>query len=132
MLLLAKIGKGLLGLLTFGVTIPVGVILLAWAWTHFDKSSAVRQAVDRAVTELVAGAELEAERARASALELINAELRGRADALDAANTRFSESLQAAQNDLEGANAQIADLLSRPVNDACAVDSGLLERLRSK
>ena len=119
-------------ILSFGLTVPVWLILTAGLWIHFDKGSAVRQAVDRAVTELVAGAELEASRAETQGLKLINAELRARASALDAANTRFSESLQAAQADLEGANAQIADLLSRPVNDACAVDGPLLERLRSK
>lgn len=124
--------RPLLGILTFGLTIPVWLVLAVGLWVHFDKSSAVRQAVDRAVTELVTGAELEAERAKVQALEQINAELRGRAAALDAANTRFSESLLAAQTDLEDANAQIADLLSRPVNDACAVDSSILERLRSK
>lgn len=124
--------RPLLGILTFGLTIPVWLVLAVGLWVHFDKSSAVRQAVDRAVTEMVAGAELEAARARADGLERINAELRGRAAALDAANTRFSESLRAAQTDLEDANAQIADLLSRPVNDACAVDGGLIERLRSK
>lgn len=124
--------RPLLGILTFGLTIPVWLVIAVGLWVHFDKSSAVRQAVDRAVTEMVAGAELEAAKARADALERINAELRGRAAALDAANTRFSESLRAAQIDLEDANAQIADLLSRPVNDACAVDSSILERLRSK
>ena len=124
--------RPLLGILTFGLTIPVWLVLAVGLWVHFDKSSAVRQAVDRAVTELVTGAELEAERAKVQALEQINAELRGRAAALDAANTRFSESLLAAQTDQEDANAQIADLLSRPVNDACAVDSSILERLRSK
>jgi hypothetical protein len=124
--------RPLLGILTFGLTIPVWLVLAVGLWVHFDKSSAVRQAVDRAVTELVTGAELEAERAKVQALEQINAELRGRAAALDAANTRFSESLLAAQTDLEDANAQIADLLSRPVNNACAVDSSILERLHSK
>lgn len=123
--------RPLLGILTFGLTIPVWLILAVGLWVHFDKGSAVRQAVDRAVTELVTGAELEAERAKVQALEQINAELRGRAAALDTANTRFSESLRAAQTDLEDANAQIADLLSRPVNDACSVDGSLLERLRS-
>lgn len=124
--------RPLLGILTFGLTIPVWLILAAGLWIHFDKGSAVRQAVDRAVTELVTGAELEAAQARVQALEQINAELRGRAAALDAANSRFSESLQQAQTDLETANAQLVDLLSTPVNELCVVDGALLERLRSR
>ena len=124
--------RPLLGILTFGLTIPVWLILSVGLWVHFDKGSAVRQAVDRAVTELVTGAELEAAQARVQALEQINAELRGRAAALDAANSRFSESLQQAQTDLETANAQLVDLLSTPVNELCTVDGALLERLRSR
>lgn len=124
--------RPLLGVLTFGLTIPVWLILAVGLWVQFDKGSAVRQAVDRAVTELVTGAELEAAQARVQALQQINAELRGRTAALDAANSRFSESLQQAQNDLETANEQLADLLSTPVNDLCAVDGALLERLRSR
>lgn len=124
--------RPVLGILTFGLTIPVWLILAVGLWVHFDKGSAVRQAVDRAVTELVTGAELEAAQAKVQALEQINAELRGRAAALDAANSRFSESLQQAQDDLETANEQLADLLSTPVNELCAVDGGLLERLRSR
>lgn len=123
--------RPLLGILTFSLTIPVWLALTVGLWVHFDKSSAVRQAVDRAVTELVTGAELEAAQARVQALQQINAALRGRVEALDAANNRFSESLQQAQNDLENVNAQLADLLSTPVNELCAVDGALLERLRS-
>lgn len=130
--LAAQAGGVILKVLTFGVTIPVGVILAFGLWVQFDKSSAVRKAVDRAVTELVTGAELEAAQARVQALEKINAELRGRAAALDAANHRFSERLQAAQSDLENANAQLTDLLSHPVNDDCVVDGGVIDRLRSR
>ena len=118
--------------LSFGITIPIWLILGVGLWVHVDKGSAVRLAVDRAVKELVAGAEIEAARAETQALRLINASLQARAAALDAANSRFSESLQQAQTDLENANAQLADLLSTPVNELCAVDGALLERLRSR
>lgn len=118
-------------ILTFGITLPVWLFLAAGGWLYLDRGSAVRQAVDHAVTELVAGAELEAERAKSAALETINAELRGRANALALANGRFSQSLAAAQTSLESANGQIAELLMHPVNDACAVDPDILGRLRS-
>lgn len=124
--------RPLLGILTFGVTLPVWLFLAAGAWLYFDRGSAIRTAVNEAVTELVAGAEIEAANARADALELINAELKGRATALALANSRFSESLEAAQTDLESANGHLAELLANPVNDACAVDPDILGRLRSK
>lgn len=119
-------------ILTFGVTLPVWLFLAAGAWLYIDRGSAIRTAVNEAVTELVAGAEIEAANARAEALELINAELKGRATALALANSRFSESLEAAQTDLESANGQLAELLALPVNDRCDVDAGIFDRLRSK
>ena len=57
--------------LFFAIPIPVVAILAAWLWVTFDKHSAIRKAVDRAITELVDGAELEAERAKSKALETI-------------------------------------------------------------
>lgn len=47
-------------LLTFGITLPVWIFLAAGVWLWWDKTSAVRQAVDKAVTEIVAGAQLDA------------------------------------------------------------------------
>ena len=119
-------------ILTIGITIPIWLMLVVGGWLYFDRNSAIRQAVDQAVTQLVDGAELEAARARAEALELVNAELKGRAEALEGANQRFSESLRQAQLDLENANDQITELASRPVNSDCAVDGSVFERLHSQ
>lgn len=124
--------KGALGVLTFGITIPLGVILAAGLWVHFDKGSAVRDAVDRAVIELVAGAEMEAARATADALATVNAELIERNRALSDANAHFATRLREATFDLENANDEIQDLVARPINDACIVDGDLLERLRNR
>lgn len=43
-------------------TIPIPVILIAAAlvWAHFDKTSTVRRAVDKAMTQAVAGAQIAA------------------------------------------------------------------------
>ena len=119
-------------ILAFGVTIPVGVILAAGLWVHFDKGSTVRQAVDRAVQELVVGAELEAERAKNAALSEIITELEGQAAALEAANKRFSENLRTAQLDLENANDEIRELAVRPVNNRCVVDADVFNLLRNR
>lgn len=123
--------KPVLRLLSFGITIPVGVVLAAGLWVHFDKGSSVRSAVDRAVIELVAGAELEAANARADAQAKIIAELRTQSNALELANDRFAERLRVAEVDLENANDEIQDLVARPVSDSCTVGVDLLERLRN-
>ena len=124
--------RSALTVLTFGLTLPVWFVLCVGLWVYIDKGSAVRLAVDRAVTELVTGAELEAAQARVQALEQINTELAGRATALGAANSRFAESLLQSQNDLENVNDQLADVLATPVNQLCVVDGSVLKRLRSR
>lgn len=129
---LKPMGKMILGILTFGITLPVGVILAAGIWVHFDKNSTVRQAVDRAVEELVTGAELEAEKAKNAALESVISELKGQADALEAANRRFSDNLRTAQLDLENANDEIRELAVRPVNNKCVVDGNVIKLLRNR
>jgi hypothetical protein len=124
--------KPFLGILTFGVTLPVWLFLVGGLWLYFDRGSDIRQAVDRAVKEVVAGAELEAARAAAEAERMIAAAQRGRAEALAAANRNMADGLATAQEELEEANGQIADLLSRPVDGECTVDDDVFGRLRSK
>jgi len=124
--------RSALTVLTFGLTLPVWFVLCVGLWVYIDKGSTVRLAVDRAVTELVTGAELEAAQARVQALEQINTELAGRAAALGTANSRFAESLLQSQTDLENANEQLSDILATPVNLDCVVDGFVLKRLRSR
>ncbi|MER9851229.1 hypothetical protein NKJ55_28715 [Mesorhizobium sp. M0106] len=52
--------KWVLPVLTFGLTLPVWFFLAVGIWLWWDKTSAVRLAIDKAVTELVAGAQIEA------------------------------------------------------------------------
>ena len=56
--------KPALRVLLIAVPIPVALIVAAALWVWLDKRSAVRLAVDKAVTELVAGADLRAAEAR--------------------------------------------------------------------
>lgn len=116
--------------LFFSIPIPVALILAAWAWFAWDKSSAVRKAVDAAIEKLVDGAELEAERARVKALQSILDE-RDRLAAADRdAIRKFADLLKAAETENGNLADEIADLESRPVNDRCVVDRPLLDRLR--
>lgn len=56
-------------LLSIMIPIPLAVIVAAGLWVHFDKASAIRKAVDNAVTDLVAGAQIEAAKARTAEIE---------------------------------------------------------------
>lgn len=124
--------------LTFGVTLPVWLFLAAGAWLYFDRSSAIRTAVDSAVTELVAGAELEAARATAEANDKLRLaaearadEARRRARAAEAANAAFAERAAKARLLADNLEDEIDEILSAPVDSDCRVDRGLLERLRN-
>ena len=116
--------------LFFAIPIPVVAILAAWLWVTFDKHSAIRKAIDRAITELVDGAELEAERAKTKALETILATRDRQAAADREALRRFADLLDTAETEKDNMADEIAELESRPVNDACVVDQPLIERLR--
>lgn len=117
-------------LLFFAIPVPVALILTAWAWVTWDKSSAVRKAVDSAIEKLVDGAELQAARARAEALEKILAERARQAEADREALRSFADQLAAATTE----NGTLADALAlienQPVDPLCRVDRPLLERLR--
>lgn len=116
--------------LTAGITIPLWLILAAGVWLHFDKSSAVRAAVNRAVTDLVHSAELEAAKARETALNKILAEQQRQALRDREALTKFADLLSAANAEKETLYDEIAELEALPPPDACTVDGALIERLR--
>lgn len=127
------------GVLGFIIPAPLILIFAALAWVHFDKSSAVRAAVDKAVTDLVAGAEINALKATISAQREIAARSadvaaealrRARAgrEALETLNARLAGS-QAENKEIKN---DLEDLLSRPVSGDCLVDPSVLERLRGR
>jgi hypothetical protein len=126
-------------ILGFTIPVPVAVILAALAWVQFDKSSAIRQAVNERVTEMVAGAEIAALEAKLEAEEKISA-ARGAAAAeanrrlqveIDA-RVNLSQRMAAIQTENEILNDDLADMLSRPVDRACSVDADVLGRLRGR
>lgn len=122
--------KGFATVLGQGITIPVWIVLAVGVWLYFDRASAVRQAVDRAVTHLVHSAELEAAKAREEALRMIIADQRRKADADREALARYARLLEAAENEKEGLADELADLAAQPL-DQCVVDRVLLDRLRN-
>lgn len=84
-------------ILAFGVTLPVWFFLAAGAWLYFDKTSAIRHAVDKATTEIVAGAQLDALQAEVAEERRLRAWVEGFA----AESSRIAEAERAARTDLE-------------------------------
>lgn len=88
-------------ILVFGITLPLWAFLVAGAWLWLDRTSAIRQAVNEAVTELVAGAELtaanatiEEERRRRAAAEYAIAAYTKQASEDAAADAAMTERLE--------------------------------------
>ncbi|MGE4340948.1 MAG: hypothetical protein AB7E55_34125, partial [Pigmentiphaga sp.] len=122
--------RHILPVLTFGITIPLWLILTAGLWLHLDKASTVRRAVDRAVSDLVHSAELDAAAAREEALRKIMAERERLAERDRAALARFAEMMADAEIERRNLLDEIAELEALPAPDSCVVDGDLAERLR--
>jgi len=135
----AVAGKALWRLAKIVIPVPVVAILAALAWVHFDKASAVRRAVDKAVTELVAGARiaaLEAEidgRRRLAMYAAANAEeARRRAETAEAAAIELETQLALSEQKRREFEDDLADREDDPLPDGCRVDQRLLDRLRNR
>lgn len=137
--IIAFLRKWLLPILTFTIALPVWVFLVAGAWLYFDKASAVRTAVDKAVTKLVAGAEIEALNAKL----VEERHIRQWSDRKAAEASQIAESDRKALEELDTHFALTAiddrkkkdDLVqieARPTPDGCRVDEYLLNRLRNR
>ncbi|MCA0276233.1 MAG: hypothetical protein LCH86_09525 [Proteobacteria bacterium] len=116
--------------LTVMIPIPLVLIIAAGIWVHFDKSSAVRRAVDKAVTELMAGAELDALKAQLAAEKTARAFLEGKAASLAEANQRFEDARIAAERKNEGLSDELDELKAQA--PGTTVDQPMLDRLHNK
>lgn len=116
--------------LTIMIPVPLALIVAAGLWVHFDKASAIRKAVDKAITELVAGAEIDALEAKLDAERALRVFAEGRASALGEANRHFEEQRIAAERENEGLSDELEELkASAP---GTSVDQPILDRLRNK
>lgn len=125
-----------LPILTFGITLPLWLFLAAGIWVWFDKGSAVRLAVDRAVTDLVAGAQLDALKAEAIEERRLRAWSDGKADearltaeAERAARVTLETTLTLTDAEKRKAEDDLAALQAR---DDGLVDQQLLDSLRNR
>mgnify|MGYP000941717587 CR=1 FL=1 len=124
--------------LRVSIPVPLAAVVVVAGWWWIDRTSAVRHAVDKAVTELVAGEELAAAKALAEGEQKLRefAEERARA-AREAAAAEYAAREDLARKEaetaaeLENANDQIAELLARPAPAGCRADADLLGRLRN-
>lgn len=139
MSVLLVIWKVVRPILVFGITLPVWAFLAAGIWLYFDKTSAIRQAVNKATTEMVAGAQLDALNAQLIEERRIRAWSDGKAEeagriAEDERTARVDLELQLAQTDAKKKESEddLAALKARPMPDGCVVDQFLLDRLHNK
>lgn len=126
-------------ILVFGITLPVWAFLVAGAWLWFDKTSSVRQAVNKATAELVAGAQIEALNAQLVEERRIRAWSDGKAEeaariAADERAARVDLEQQLTQTDADKKEMadELAAIAARPVPGDCRVDQQLLNSLRNR
>jgi hypothetical protein len=116
--------------LSWCVPIPLALIAAAYAWFQIDKHSAVRKAVDKAVTEMVAGAQIATLEAQLEASERAVAFERGRAEAFEDATQKFDQARQEAEQETERLDNELDALKAAPPPAACDVTDDLINRLR--
>lgn len=123
---------------TFELTLPIPIALLVagYVWVLMDKQSAIRAAVNKAVTEIVAGAELKAaaqevenqKLLRALAEDKLAEELR-RVNIVQAANKSYADKLATANEEKDALEHEIAEMENLPPPDRCLVGDDLFNRL---
>lgn len=125
--------------LAFSIALPLWVFLVGGAWLYFDRASAVRAAVNKAVTELVAGAELDA----LNATLIEERRLRAWSDGKAEEQRKIADEERSARIDLEtqltitdADKKELADELAKiessPPPADCRVDQQFLDGLRNK
>lgn len=128
--------KWVLPILVFGITLPVWVFIAAGIWLWVDKGSAVRLAVDKAVTQLVAGAQMEALQAELTEQRRLRAWSDGKAEeaskiAADERAARVTLETALTQTEAEKKEAE-DDLAALQARDDGLVDQQLLDSLHNR
>ncbi|MER9524068.1 hypothetical protein NKI96_10830 [Mesorhizobium sp. M0292] len=123
----------------FTIKLPLFVFLVAGIWLYFDRGSAIRTAVNKAVTQLVAGAELAALNAELVETRRINAwsekqaaDAAKQADAERADRIALEGQLALTANEKKEAADDLASIQALPVTEDCTVGQSLYDRLRNK
>lgn len=137
-LTLAKVGKAAWSIATIIIPIPLALIVAAGLWLWIDTGSRVRTAVDRAVRDMVAGAEIAALEAKVDAERQLRAWAEGQRDearriqaAEAAARQEFSDRLALSEQESEDYAKEIAKLQERQPVAGCVADDAFIGGLRN-
>lgn len=130
---LSKVFTFIKDLLLVKISLPVIVFVLLGGWLYYDKHSAIRQAVDNAVTKLVAGSELAAKDAlidlQKTQLEQLNRTVQRQEERL-AAEKAANLALEAEKEQAEEANKSLMEKLDAiPRFDSPIIDKRFYDLL---
>ncbi len=132
MFALTGIGSALWRVATIMIPIPLALIVIAGLWWKIDTSSRIRNAVDKAVTELVAGAQIKALEATLDAERRLRMFAEGREAAAKAATEEFEEKLAQSELENQGLIDELTAIQAQPPPPDCIVSPELLDRLRKR
>jgi hypothetical protein len=128
-----------LPILVFTISLPLWVFLVAGVWLYVDRGSAIRTAVNKAVTQLVAGAELSALNAQLVEERRIRAwsdhqaeDAAKQADAERTERIALEGQLTLTASEKKESADDIAALKALPTPAGCTVDLQFYNGLRNK
>jgi hypothetical protein len=139
---LVPVWKFAKGVGSISIPIPLWLIVLAYlsyeAAGWWEKTAAIKEAVDKRVTELVTGAEKAALEERIKALReeakqqqlIINQQVKLR-EIAETARRNYAEALRRETRQSANLKEQIDEMLDKPL-ERCVVSPDILERLRDR
>jgi len=135
----ANVGKALWALATITIPLPLIVIVAGGLWLWIDTGSRVRTAVDKAMKELVAGAEIDALEAKLDGERRLRMFAEGARDEArriqaeeEKARQEFSDKLVLSEIQSENDAKEIEDLKKQPRPEECVADDAYIDGLRNK
>lgn len=135
---LANAGRALLGLAKIVIPIPLFVIVAGGLWLWFDTASRVRTAVDKAMRELVAGAEIDALEAKLEGERRLRMYAEGARDEArrvkaeeEKARQEFADKLVLSELESENYELEIDKLKGQPRPEGCTADDAYIGGLQN-
>lgn len=134
-----RVGRFLWSLATIILPIPLGLIAAAALWVWLDTGSRIRVAVNKAVTELVSGAQIKALEATIEGERRLRMFAEGQRDEArriqaeeEKARQAFADRLVLSEIQSERDAQEIDDLKNQPRPESCIADDAYVDRLRNR
>lgn len=134
----AKVWKAVLGVATIAIPIPIFVLVAGGLWLWIDTGSRVRRAVDDAVINLVAGAQIDALEAKLGAERQLRIFTEGQRDEArrvqderEKAKQEFSDKLVLSELESENYALEIDQLKKQKRPDGCTADDAYIGGLHN-